>query len=542
MFALSDLLAGLSIAGLLLPEAVAYSGIAGLPPQAGVVALLAGLVCYGLVGKSRFAIVSATSSSAAVLLSVTHSIAPNDGALQLALADGLILLTGVAFVLAGLARLGAVSSFIAKPVLRGFTFGLAITIVLHQMPKIVGVQPDGSDIFHFTAGLFARIAAWNATGVAIAIGALVLLKLFSRWPTVPGTFIVIAAGIGLDLAGVTGSHGVAAVGPIRLALDWPRVPDLPREDWLRLGELAAAMVLILYAESYGSIRSFALRHGDPTSPDRDLMALGVANLASGLFQGMPVGAGYSGTSANEAAGAQSRFAAWCGAAVVVALLALFLSQIAHTPEPVLAAIVIHAVSHTIDFNVFRQYFRWRRDRIVVVTAAVAVLVLGVLDGLLAAIAVSLFIMLRELSEPHVAWLGRLGNGHDYIDIDRHPEAKTTPGILIARPESPLFFANAERILASIVARVAATTPLQVVIVSLEESPDLDGTSVEALRDFARTLEKRGTRFLLARVKDAVREVLRQANLPELPDACFAAWSVDDAVMLATAREAPAPAT
>jgi len=312
---------------------------------------------------------------------------------------------------------------------------------------------------------------------------------------------------------------------------------LPRADWLRLGELSVAMVLILYAESYGSIRSFALRHGDSTSPDRDLLAFGVANLASGLFHGMPVGAGYSGTSANEAAGAQSRFAAWYGAAVVLALLVLFLPWIERTPEPVLAAIVIHAVGHTIDFGVFAQYFRWRRDRIVVVAAALAVLVFGVLDGLLAAIAVSLFIMLRELSEPQVCWLGRLGNGHDYIDLGRHPEAKAMPGILIARPDSPLFFANAERIFAAIVAKAAATNPLQVVIVSLEESPDLDGTSLEALRDFARTLKKQGTDFLLARVKDHVQDVLRQAKLPELPETCFAAWSVDDAVTMATSGDA-----
>jgi MFS superfamily sulfate permease-like transporter len=540
MFAWADLLAGLSIAGLLLPEAVAYSGIAGLPPQAGVAALLAGLVCYGLVGRSRFAVVSATSSSAAVLLSVTHAIAPDDAALRLLLSDGLILLTGAVFLIAGCARLGEASSFIAKPVLKGFTFGLAITIVLHQAPKIVGVQPGGADIFHFTAGLLRDIPAWNLTGLAIAVGALVLLKLFSRWHAVPGTFIVIAAGIGLDLAGVTASHGVAAVGPIRLSLDWPTLPGLPRTDWLRLGELSVAMVLILYAESYGSIRSFALRHGDSTSPNRDLLALGAANVASGLFHGMPVGAGYSGTSANEAAGAQSRIAAWCGAAVVLALLALFLPLIERTPEPVLAAIVIHAVGHTIDFGVFAQYFRWRRDRIVVVAAAVAVLVLGVLHGLLIAIAVSLFIMLRELSVPNVAWLGRLGNGHDYIDMGRHPEARPVPGLLIARPDSTIFFANAERIFAAIVAKAAETKP-HVVVLSLEESPDLDGTSIEALRDFVRTLQKQGTGFLLARVKDQVQDVLRQAKLAELPETCYASWSVDDAVSCVTASDLPAAA-
>ena len=537
MFAWADLLAGLSIAGLLLPEAVAYSGIAGLPPQAGVAALLAGLICYGLVGKSRIAVVSATSSSAAVLLSVTHSLAPNGGALQIALSDGLIVLTGVVFLIAGFARLGAVSSFIAKPVLRGFAFGLAITIALHQMPKIVGVQPGGSDIFHFTAGLFERLAAWNMYGLALAAAALVLLKIFSRWHAVPGTFIVIAAAIALDVSGFTASHGIAAVGPIHLALNWPALPDLPRSDWLRLGELSVAMVLILYAESYGSIRSSAIRHGDETAPDRDLMALGIANLASGLFHGMPVGAGYSGTSANEAAGAQSRFAAWSGAAVVLALLALLLSWIERTPEPVLAAIVVHAVSHTIDFSVFRQYFRWRRDRIVVVAAALAVLVLGVLDGLLAAIGVSLFIMLRELSEQHVSWLGRLGDSHDYIDRARHPEVHPIPGMLIARPESPLFFANAERIFSRIAKEAEATTPLTAVIVSLEESPDLDGTSLEALRDFAAVLQRRGIVFLLARVKDRAQDVLRGAALPELQEACYAAWSVDDAVTLAQTRHA-----
>jgi MFS superfamily sulfate permease-like transporter len=539
MLARADLLAGLSIAGLLLPEAVAYSGIAGLPPQAGVVALLAGLACYGLVGKSRFAIVSATSSSAAVLLSATHAIAPDDASLRLLLADGLILLTGIVFLIAGFARLGEVSSFIAKPVLKGFTFGLAITIVLHQVPNIVGVHPAGADIFHFAGGLLGSFAAWNLTGLAIGVGALVLLKLFSRWPVVPGTFIVIATGIGLDLAGVTASHGVAAVGAIHLALAWPAVPDLARADWLRLSELSVAMVLILYAESYGSIRSFALLHGDSTSPNRDLLALGVSNLASGLFHGMAVGAGYSGTSANEAAGAQSRAAAWCGAAVVLALVALFLPLIERTPEPVLAAIVIHAVSHTIDFGVFAQYFRWRRDRIVVVAAAAAVLVLGVLHGLLAAIAVSLSIMLRELSTPRVGWLGCLAGGHDYIDLQRHPEAKAAPGVLIARPESPLFFANAERIFAAIVAKAVATNPLRLVILSLEESPDLDGTSVEALRDFARGLQKRGIGLLLARVKDHVQDVLRQAKLPEVLEASFAAWSVDDAVRIATSGDAAA---
>jgi sulfate permease, SulP family len=535
MTARADLIAGLSIAGLLLPEAVAYSSIAGLPPQAGVTALFAGLLCYGLVGTSRFAVVSATSSSAAVLLAATHAIAGGDELLRLALADGLVVLTGLFFVVGGFAGLGAISNFVAKPVLRGFAFGLAVTIAIRQMPKVVGVSPANGDIFHFIAGLFSRAHSWNLAGLALALVALALLKLFARWRGVPAAFLVIAAGIGLDLGGVTAAHHIRVVGPIDVAIHWPSLPDLPRTDWLRLGELAFAMVLILYAESYGSIRTFALRHGDRISPDRDLFGLGIANIASGLFQGLPVGAGYSATSANEAAGAQTRGAARMAAAILLALVLTVLPWIERTPEPVLAAIVIHAVGHSIDLQAFRRYFAWRRDRIVVVCAAAAVLVLGVLDGLLAAIGVSLLVMLRELSEPRVAWLGRLREGHDYIYISRHPEAKPIPGVLIARPDSPMFFANAERVLAAIGTQVRSMPGLHAVIVSLEETPDLDSTSIEALSDFAQAMDGKGIVFLLARVKDHVRDVLQRAALGELPERRVAGWSVDDAVTAALAH-------
>jgi MFS superfamily sulfate permease-like transporter len=536
---ISDLVAGLSIAGLLLPEAVAYSGVAGLPPQAGVIALFAGLIGYGLVGTSRFAIVSATSSSAAVLLAATSAVGGPDPARRLALSGALILLTGIFFVLAALARLGESSSFISKPVLRGFAFGLALTIAVRQVPKIVAMHPQHSDLFRLTWELAASWRAWNTVGLLIGLGALIALAALSRWHTIPGALIVIAAGVGLDVAGITAAHGVQAVGPIALALDPPALPHLDRDDWLRLGELAFAMVLILYAESYGSIRNFANLHGDTVRPDRDLVALGVANVAAGLFHGMPVGAGYSATSANEAAGAQSRRAGWVAAAVVLALVLALLPWIERIPEPVLAAIVIHAVSHSIKPSVLRPYFTWRRDRVVVVAAVVAVLVLGVLHGLLAAIAASLLLMLRELSVPRVAWLGRLGEGHDYIDLDRHHEAQPVPGVLIARPDTPMFFANAERILGAIRTRVQGQGSLRAVVLSLEESPDLDSTSIEALREFAMFLRQRGTALLLARVKDHVRDVLDRVQVLELPASCYVSWSVADAVHELAGPRAPA---
>ncbi|MBO9652360.1 MAG: SulP family inorganic anion transporter [Variovorax sp.] len=534
-FRAADWVAGLSIAGLLLPEAVAYSGIAGLPPQAGVVALLVGLFVYGLLGTSRFAIVSATSSSAAVLLAATNSAVSGEPAVRLAFGAGIVVLTGVFFLIAAAARLGAVSNLIAKPVLRGFALGLALTIVIKQMPKVVDVHTAHSDFLRLSWELVASVGHWNFAGLAMAAIGVALLQGLGHWRAtraVPAALLVIAAGIALDLAGVCRQWGIAAVGPIDFKLMAPSLPELSRELWLRMGELAFAMALILYAESYGSIRTFALRHGDLVSANRDLMALGAANLASGLFQGMPVGAGFSATSANEAAGAQTRTAGLIAGGVVLLAAIALLPWIAHTPEPLLAAIVIHAVGHTLNPGSLRPYFSWRRDRLVALVAFVAVLLLGVLDGLLAAIGVSLLLLLRGLSTAHVSWLGRLGEGHDFVDVARHPEARVPAGMLIARPDTPLFFGNVEAVFSAIQAKLEQVRDLDHVVLVLEESADLDGTSIEALCDFAAHVRQRGAQLTLARVKDRLRDLLDQVRSGDLPPIAYAAWSVDDAVQQA----------
>lgn len=528
---LPDLIAGLSIAGLLIPEAVAYSGIAALPPQYGVMALLAGLVCYGLIGKSRFAVVSATSSSAAVLAAATAALAGGDAGLRLALASGLIVLTGVFFVAAGLARMGAISDFIAKPVLRGFAFGLAIVIIVKQLPQIVEVAPHHGGVLPGAFDLLRQIGDWNPAGVGIGFGALALLFLLRPYRRIPASLLVILLGIVAQEAFDLDRHGVGLVGAIHLQLQIPTLPNLAWNQWLRLGELAFALLFVLYAESYSSIRGFALKHGDSFAADRELLALGVSNLASGLLQGMPVGAGYSGTSANEASGAQSRLAAWIAAGVVFVIVLTLLPYVALTPEPILAAIVINAVSHTLNPGGLRLYFRWRRDRLVALAAVAAVLLFGILDGLLAAVGVSLLMTLRGLSEPKVSVLGRLGGSHDFVTLGSHPDAQPIPGLLIVRLEEPLFFANADRMFAFIRHQLGedANRGAHTVIVSLEESPDLDGTSIEALQEFAQHLGEQRIELLLARLKDPVLSVLDQAAIPHLPAGALTNWSVDDAV-------------
>lgn len=530
---LQDLLAGLSIAGLLLPEAVAYSSIAALPPQAGVIALFAGLLCYGLFGTSRFAIVSATSSSAAVLAAATASLAGGDPALRLTLAMGLVLVTGAFFLLAGLLRLGGLTSFIAKPVLRGFAFGLALTIILKQLASVVGVHLSDNNLIRVLPQLLEQLPRWNWPAAGVAASTLILLCLFARFRRLPGGLLVvvlgIAAGQWLDLQ----AHGVALIGVIDLRLDLAHLPVLPFVDWLRLGELAFAMVMILYAESYGSISSFALKHGDRVSSNRDLLALGAANLLSGLFHGMPAGAGYSATSANEAAGANSRLAGAVAALVVLLIVLTVLPLVALTPEPVLAAIVIYALGHGLSLQPLGRYFIWRRDRVLVICAVAAVLVLGVLDGLLVAVAISVVLMLRQMSAADIQVLGRIDGGHDFVDLPRHPSAEQIPQLLIVRPGEALFFANAERILGAALGLMrSAPLPVQTVVLSLEESPDLDGTSIEALQVFFLQVHSEGKRLVLARVRYAAQQVLQTLPETQAAGVLISGLSVDGAVQMA----------
>jgi len=527
---LADVLTGLSVAGLLLPEAVAYSGLANLPPQAGVIGLFAGLFCYALIGRSRYAIVTATSSSAAVLAAATLALSAG-GASRVALASLMVCATGLAFLLAGCARLGAISNLIARPVLRGFSFGLALVIAVSQWPHIIGMHVHSTSFTGLLIEIVRGIGAWQRTSLAAGVCALAGLFVFDRVPHIPGVLVVIIAGIAA--APWLAAHGVLLTGPLHLALELPTFVMPASGQWLPLVEFALALMFILYAESYSSIRTYALKHDDAVQPNRDLIALGIANVLSGAFHGTPVGAGYSGTSANEAAGAQSRAAGLYAAITVLALVLLFLPWIERIPNPILAAIVIHAVSKSLRIAVFRPYFRWQRDRLVTLIAVAAVLVFGMLDGLLAAIAFSLAMLLHSLASPRLSVLGRVG-AHDFVSVARFPHAICTPGLLVLRPEEPLLFANAEPLLTLARQRILQQTEVRRVILSLEESPDLDGTVLESLGEFAAWLTARKIDLRVARLKEAGHDALLRANFRELPPAGLDYSSVDDAASDAAA--------
>ena len=520
-----DLIAGLSVAGLLLPEAVAYSSIAGLAPQHGLFAAGVGLFVYAAVGRSRFAIVSPTSSSAAIVAASVLFYSPQ--AHRDALAFGAVLLAGVFFVIAGALGLGRLSNFISRPVLRGFAFGLAVTIVARQTPAILGLDGVSGNPFVVLGAVARRFADWNMTSLsvgAVALGALLALR---RFPLLPGAFIVLVAGVllsyGLDLP----ARGVKLVGAIDMVPAWPGLPDLAWREWTRLAEVAAPLFLIIYAESWGSMRNLALRHGDWLNSNRELLALGAANVLSGLVRGMPVGAGFSASSANEAAGAHSRLAGLVAGLAMIVLVAGAGTSIARLPQPVLAAVVIVALLHPLDPAPLARLWRIDRDQYIALAAALGVMILGVVDGMMLAAVLSIVAVLQRMATPKVVVLGRLKDSHDFIETT-HPGVDMDQRIEVLRPTQPLFFANADQVFEDIVELMLSNRVAQAAILSLEETSSLDSTTLDGLIECDARLAAAGRRLYLARVKQSVVETLARAGADDLARRAAQNFSVADA--------------
>lgn len=521
-----DWVAGISIAGLMLPEAVAYAGIAGLPPQRAIFAAIAGCLVYALIGRSRYAIVTPTSSSAAIL-AATLAAMPGAAADKAALATIVVAIVGVLFLAASVLRLGNLAAFISRPVLRGFAFGLAITIILRQLPVLAGLPVPASDVFHLIRTLASTLPQWHLPSAAVGVAALAALILLRRAPLVPGACLVLAAGIAASMLLDLPAHGVALVGTIPLAPMWPAFAGRQWSDLAALLPLTLPLVLILFAESWGTIRSLSLRNGENVEANRELGALGFANIAAAIVQGMPVGAGFSAGAASEAAGARSRATAIIAALGLALLIVLAADLVAELPQPVLAAVVIAALTHALDPMPLMRLWRLNRDGYVALAAAVGTLVFGVLDGMLLAIALSVVALLRRLSSPYAARLGRLGQGHDFVDISRHADALPIAHMSIWRPAQPLFFANADAMLGTIANRSREEPEIQALVVSLEESFDLDSTALDALLEFDKALRLSGKRVQYARVHDRARDLIANAA-PDLAQRC--SFSVDDAVL------------
>ncbi len=523
-----DTIAGFTIWGLLIPEMIAYASLAGLPPQAGLYTLLASLAAYAIFGTSRQLVVAGTSASAVLVFSAVTSLGPKSAASYAALAAGMIILTGLIFLVAGLLQMGFITAFLSRPVMEGFVFGLAIFVTVSQLPKLFGLKKGPGDTVRQFAYLLGHLGQASLTTFTVGAVALVLLFALERYlPRLPGGLIVLVLAIAVSAAAGLSGHGVKVVGKIPTGLPSASWPHLTASDLWVLLPSAAGMMLVIFSEALGAGQTFADKHGYRLDSSQEMIALGLANLGSGLLGGLACGGSLSQSAVNDGAGARSEMspliAAVLSLVTIVALTPLFTDL----PEAVLAALIIHAVSHLMKVGEMRRFRRLvpREFWLAMLTLA-GVIVLDVLPALILGVVVALLLLIYRASRPQISMLGADPDvPAAFEDIRRHPEAVPIPGALIARPDAPLFYANAELVRKAIESAAGGTSgePLAAVVLILDGNDDLDITSAEQLTKLAGHLRASNVALGLAHVHGPALAMAERSGLLAAvgPDHVFA---------------------
>jgi len=511
-----DLIAGATVWGLLVPESIAYAGLAGLPPQTGLYTLLATLAAYALFGTSRHLVVAATSASAVLLATAVASVGPVNAEEYAANAAAVVLFCAGLFLLAGVLRLGFIAQFLSRPVMEGFVFGLAIFVTVKQLPKLFGIPSGEGNTVQQFAHLLTKLGDTSGATLAVGVGALVLLFGIERFaPRLPGGGIALVLGIVISGALDLAQHGVAVVGTVPSGLPSVSVPNINANDVASLMAAAAGMVLVIFSESLGAAQAFATKYDYEIDPNQELIALGVANVGSGLVGGLAGGGSLSQSAVNEGAGARSEVSPLVAAALIL-LTVLFLTPLfKNLPEAVLAALIIHAVSHLWKYNEFKRYYREQRIEFWLGLATLGgVILIDVLPGLVIGVVAMLVLVIYNASRPHLGVLARMpGVPGAYGDVERHPDYHQITDLLVVRLQAPLFYANATLVRDRIKQLVGSSDPLPTAVILEPSANDgLDITSAEVLEQLIATLHSAGIDFALADVRQPVLEMIRRAGL------------------------------
>jgi sulfate permease, SulP family len=514
-----DVIAGATIWGLLVPEMIAYAGLAGLPPQAGLYTLLVTLGAYAIFGTSRHVVVAGTSAAAVLVASGVADRGPKSAAEYATLAAGLVLICGLLFLLAGFLRLGFIAQFLSKPVMEGFVFGLAIFVTVSQLPKLFGIEKGGGDTIRQFVELLGRLG--DTSGLTLVVGAAAVAVLFGAErfaPQLPGGLIALVLGIAAGELFNLSQHGVAVVGSVPSGLPSVGIPDIAAGDALALVGAAAGMVLVIYSESLGAARTFAEKHGYDIDPNQELIALGVANTGSGLISGLAGGGSLSQTAVNEEAGARSEVSPLV-ATLLALVTVLFLTPLfKNLPEAVLAALIIHAVSHLMKVDEFRLYYGELRPEFWLGLATLlGVITLDVLPGLVIGIASMLVLVVYDASRPRLSVLGAVPGAADaFGDVGRHPDYEEIPDLLVLRLEAPLLYVNASLVREHIKKLVGAADPIpRAVILDMGANGDqLDITGAETLTQLITELRGAAVDLALVEMRLPVRQMARRSGLLE----------------------------
>lgn len=513
----ADLVAGLIVWSVVVPQAVAYAQIAGLPPSAGLAAAPGALLAYALLGTSRSLVVSATTATAAVSATAVGHVAGGDAASFAALSAALALVTAAVLVAAGALRLGGVTDLISKPVLTGFLFGLGLTVAVGQLPKLLGVTGGSGDFFQklwHVLGELDSTSGWTVAVGAVSVALLIVLPRVS--PQLPATLVVLVFSIvvsrALDLPG----RGVDVVGALPSALPDPTVPDVSGRDLLELLPAAVGVMLLACAEGIGVARSVASERGYRVDPNRELVAVGGSNLLAGLSSGFVQSGGASQTAAANRAGGKTQLTSIVAAGLVLLTGAFLAPLFEDLPQAALGAIVIVAVSGFWRVAELRRFAHVRTSALVLaLVALVGVLLFGILAGLVIAATLSLVLVVQVFSRPSVGTLARDPQTGAWGRGDRHADWQPVPGVVVARSEGPLFYANAANVKERLLGIVRGLEqPPEALVLDLGANYDLDLEALDMLAELTDALAADGIELRLAQVHVAVLEILRRGGLAD----------------------------
>jgi high affinity sulfate transporter 1 len=512
-----DLVAGVVLTALLVPVGMGYAQAAGLPPITGLYATIVPLVAYAIFGPSRVMVLGPDSSLAAVIAAIVLPLAGRDPERAVALAGMLAILTGVVILVAGLARLGFVTELLSRPVQVGYLYGIAVTIIVGQLPKLFGFSIDGRGLLPEVRDFVQGLARGRANGAALAVGLagiVVILGVRRWWPRVPGVIVAVGLGIAAVAAFDLTARGVQVIGVLPRGLPSPAIPDIRLDDLPLLFSGALGIALVTVADTTVLSQSLAARRGEVVDPNQELVALGAANLAAGAFHGFPISSSASRTPVAIAAGARTQLTPLVGAVTIAVLLLVAPGALRNLPQPILGAVVITAAMGLVDPGAVRRLYQVRRSEFILWLAAfVGVALLGVLSGIMAAIVLSLGDFIRRAWRPHDAVLGREDELKGYHDLDRHPAARQVPGLLLYRFDAPLFFANAGEFRRRIRGLLATTTPrVRWVVVAAEPITDVDTSAAATLGELLAELRQQGVTLAFAELKGPVKDRLRRYGL------------------------------
>jgi SulP family sulfate permease len=518
-----DLIAGLTVWAVLVPEALAYASIAGVSPVIGLYAAPGALILYAAFGSSRQLVVGPGAASAALSAAIVGDLVTQGSSDFVQLTATLAITVGLLAIVASVLRLGFIANFISEPVMKGFIIGLALTVIVGQLPKLFGIENGAGDFFEQLWDFVTNID--QTSGITLLVGAssLVLvvgLKMWNR--AIPASLLAVLLGIlAVHLFGL---DGVATVGPIKSGLPSFGIPDVSGSNFLSLLGASFGVMVIAFAEGLGAAKTYAAKEGYRIDANRELLGLGAANIGAGLSSGMVVSGSLSKTAVNASGGAKSQVSGLVTAVLVVVTLLFLTGLFEDLPEATLASVVIASLIELVDIpslvNLYRAHtkglgriygFAARPDFIAAVAATLGVLVFDTLPGLLIGIVISILLLVYRASIPNIAVLAEApGTDGLFVDAKRHSEAAAVPGIAILRVESPLFFANADAVRDRIQA-AAAGEGVRAVVIDAETIPSIDVTAGHMLIEVGRGLRAQGKRLVLAREIGQVREAIDHTN-------------------------------